>query len=382
MDNDGEGSTLRQDRYSIRTASQWIGPVLEDLILAHQQITIECNSATDNPLVSPEGTFLHGGNFQAKAVTSAMEKTRQGLHSIGRMVYVQCTELINPATNRGLPPNLVAEDPSVSLIFKGTDINAASLLSELGFLASPVNHVQSAEMGNQSLNSLALISARYTHMAVEVLSQLLAAALVALCQALDLRALQLGFFDAYRPQFGQIVRSCFINLEKDDLDLLEEQAWHALLKSFDATASMDAGERFQSVAKFVREVVLDYKDGTKFKSVVDHLNPFVNTLAESLHQQWTLHRDAYIGAESSGDASPFLGTGSKRIYSFIRDELGVPLLHTKKIQTPKAELLIDGLDDEGQEAPTVGYFTSTVYRAVKDGRLAKIAIEMLPRMDI
>lgn len=71
-----EIGTLRQDRYSIRTASQWIGPVLEDLGLASQQIIIECNSVTDNPLIdvdinrSSNARVLHGGNFQAKSVTS------------------------------------------------------------------------------------------------------------------------------------------------------------------------------------------------------------------------------------------------------------------------------------------------------------------------
>ncbi|KAI1097217.1 L-Aspartase-like protein [Jackrogersella minutella] len=139
--NDGAFSTLRQDRYSIRTAPQWLGPILEDLVLAHQQVLIECNSATDNPLVTPEGEFLHGGNFQAKAITSAMDKARQATQGIGRMLFSQCTEIINPATNKGLPPNLIAEDPSVSLIFKGTDLNVAALTAELGFLANPVNHV-------------------------------------------------------------------------------------------------------------------------------------------------------------------------------------------------------------------------------------------------
>ena len=72
--NDGsEEGSLRQDRYSIRTASQWLGPSLEDLSLAHQQITTECNSVTDNPLIDDKGRMLHGGNFQAKAVTTAME---------------------------------------------------------------------------------------------------------------------------------------------------------------------------------------------------------------------------------------------------------------------------------------------------------------------
>lgn len=108
--NDGwdEGS-LRQDRYSIRTASQWLGPSLEDLSFAHQQMTTECNSVTDNPLIDEHGRMLHGGDFQAKAVTSAMEKTRLALQTIGQMLFTQCAELINPATNRGLPPNLVAD---------------------------------------------------------------------------------------------------------------------------------------------------------------------------------------------------------------------------------------------------------------------------------
>lgn len=181
--------TLRQDRYSVRTASQWIGPVLEDFMLAYEQISTELNSVTDNPLIdSKTGRVYHGGNFQAKAITSAVEKLRSGLQSLGRMLFSQCTEIINPATNNGLPPNLVADDPSCSFIFKGTDIMVAALTSELGFLANPVgSHVQTAEMGNQGINSLALISTRYTLEAVDVFSQLAAAHLVALCQALDLR---------------------------------------------------------------------------------------------------------------------------------------------------------------------------------------------------
>ncbi|MCJ1427036.1 hypothetical protein MMC29_004939 [Sticta canariensis] len=46
-----EEASLRQDRYSIRTVS----PVLEDLLLAHQQVIIEADSVTDNPLVLVDG---------------------------------------------------------------------------------------------------------------------------------------------------------------------------------------------------------------------------------------------------------------------------------------------------------------------------------------
>ncbi|KAK8127391.1 hypothetical protein PG984_008499 [Apiospora sp. TS-2023a] len=192
--NSGE---LCQDRYSIRTASQWMGPILENLQLAFSQITVELNSVTDNPLIDtsvPGGQIHHGGNFQARAITSAVEKLRQDLQGMGRMLFAQCTELINPATNRGLPPNLCApkDGPARSFLFKGVDIMIAALVSELGFLANPVGtHVMTAEMGNQGLNSMALVSARYTLTAADVLAQMAAAHLVALCQALDLRAMAL-----------------------------------------------------------------------------------------------------------------------------------------------------------------------------------------------
>ena len=183
--------------------------MLEDLLLAHKQITVECNSVTDNPLISASGKALHGGNFQAKAVTSAMEKTRQRLQTIDRMLFAQCTELINPATNCGLPPNLVPDEPSESFIMKGVDIMVAALQSELGFLANPVNHVQTAEMGNQALNSLALISARYTHNALDLLSKLASAHLFVLCQALDLRAMHERFLEQLAPRFEALVRDKF-----------------------------------------------------------------------------------------------------------------------------------------------------------------------------
>ncbi|KAM0276004.1 hypothetical protein ACHAQH_007174 [Verticillium albo-atrum] len=217
-------ATLRQDRYSLRTASQWIGPVLEDFGLAYDQLTVEINSVTDNPLVDTgAGRVLHGGNFQARAVTSAVEKLRQGLQGIGRMLFAQCTEMINPATSWGLPPNLCSDGAGTSFLFKGLDVVVAALASELGFLANPVgSHVQTAEMGNQALNSLALVSARYTLEAVDVLSQMASAHLLVLCQALDLRTIEIegrNDDDAVPPNaapyIGQASRRMYRFVRKD-----------------------------------------------------------------------------------------------------------------------------------------------------------------------
>jgi phenylalanine ammonia-lyase len=164
-----DSGVLRQDRYSLRTAAQFIGPQIEDLLTALETITRECNSsafillspnlifthllATDNPLVDGDtGTIHNGGNFQAMAVTNAMEHTRLVLHHLGKLLFVQCTELLNPIMNRGLPPSLAATDPSLNYHAKGIDIAMAAYVSELGYRAAPVStHIQSAEMHNQAV---------------------------------------------------------------------------------------------------------------------------------------------------------------------------------------------------------------------------------------
>ncbi|KAI4230656.1 MAG: hypothetical protein LQ349_006122, partial [Xanthoria aureola] len=53
--NDGKsGDLFRQDRYSIRTTFLWLSPLLEDLFLVYQQVEIEVNSVTDNPIIDRE----------------------------------------------------------------------------------------------------------------------------------------------------------------------------------------------------------------------------------------------------------------------------------------------------------------------------------------
>ena len=45
-----DGGELRQDRYPLRTAPQFIGPQIEDILHSLETLTIECNSSMSIPL--------------------------------------------------------------------------------------------------------------------------------------------------------------------------------------------------------------------------------------------------------------------------------------------------------------------------------------------
>ena len=56
---------LKQDRYGLRTAAQWLGPTLDTWASAVHRVTVELNSANDNPLIDHRTReIIHGGNFQ------------------------------------------------------------------------------------------------------------------------------------------------------------------------------------------------------------------------------------------------------------------------------------------------------------------------------
>lgn len=370
--SDTEEGELRQDRYSVRTASQWIGPVLEDLHLAHQQIEIEMNSVTDNPLIDRTGggKMLHGGNFQARAVTSAMEKTRQSLQTIGRMLFAQCAELINPATNRGLPPNLVAEEPSQSFIWKGTDIMIAALQAELGFLANPVgSHVQTAEMGNQSINSLALISGRYTMEAIQTLSQLSAAHLIACCQALDLRGMSCRYLATMGPILKRITQEAFSEylLTPETAEVFLPAIWVASQKALDTYTHFDSQKRFMITFESLQPLVL--KHVTNTTEAMQALQSWTEKCCATALDVFKMNREAYY---SNPDATPYIGSASSRMYKLVRHELGVPFMSNKLISTPKGEE--DGFNwgEPGhvdKRGMTMGGMIAKVYESMRTGQL-------------
>ncbi|KAH9067606.1 L-Aspartase-like protein [Lactarius vividus] len=365
-EDDGE---LRQDRYPLRTAPQFIGPQIEDILASLNTITIECNSTTDNPLVDAETNEVHhGGNFQAMAVTNAMEKTRLALHHIGKLLFAQSAELVNPAMNRGLPPSLAASDPSLNYHGKGVDIAVAAYVGELGYLASPVStHIQSAEMHNQAVNSLALISARATINALEVLSLLTSSYLYLLCQAFDIRALQADFNrelisiveEELSAHFGR-------SLSRHESSAVFRDILKSMYRTLDSTTTMDAAPRMTKVAGASVTVLVDFfttspSADPSALSAVPAFRASVASRATSLLV--TLRKEYLSGARGQAPASKYLNK-TRPIYEFVRKTLGIRM-HGSENESAFA----NGL---GIEDVTIGQNVSLIHEAIRDGKMQAI----------
>lgn len=354
---------LAQDRYAIRTAPQWIGPQLEDLCSAEAQISVELNSTTDNPLIDVQNNCVHhGGNFQAASLTSAMEKARTAITMLGRILLAQSGELVNPDLNNGLPPNLSADDPTNSFACKGVDINMTAYYSELAFLANSVaTHVQSAELNNQSVNSLALVSSRMTEKATELLAMMSAAHLFMLCQAVDLRARNEDFLHEAK----KLMRREFENLFSSALDSGELSAqfsplWTAFHSSWQKNNKLKSKARCQQASSDIVShffAVFDFSD-LRFRELLQSLQNWQRNVFDSLIMAYDELQSKFLLKQST---SSYLGSATLRLYKFVRVDLKVPF-HQGLMDHPPLR------KHNGQKgtASTIGAQITQIFLAIQD----------------
>lgn len=377
--NEDSSERLRQDRYSLRTAPQWIGPQIEEALSALQTLTIEINSTTDNPIIdarSGEGWRgnLCGGNFQGTSITVAMEKIRIGLQHIGRIAYAQMVELGQPSMSRGLPPDVAANEPSMDYGQKALDMACASYLAELSFVCNTVsNHVQPAEMHNQSINSLALISARYTATAVQLIQMIHANLLVSLCQAIDIRFMYQKFFAVMHDDIENVTDDCVkVIMSFEDKHRLVSNLEKQARASFAATSTLDSPERFFELVKpLVADVFtfigslpnINQPLATTFSAHEFHhsLSTRLNTSFKSVRDQYFSDSKSLAGQDPTPISTLRLGKGTRLLYIWVRKTLGVPM-----------RFGILGGDEEETDA-----HVSRVYQGIVRGDVNSVLLECL-----
>lgn len=425
-----DDGVLRQDRYSLRTAPQWLGPQFEELKHAKETVRVEVNSTTDNPLVEPpktegaDGIIHHAGNFQALAMTVAMDHLRLALAQIGRLMFVQLTEILNPLMNRGLPGNLAGGEAALDFGGKGLDIAAAAYAGELNALGG-MNvgvGVVSAEMHNQSLNSLALVSARYTLTALEVSELLAASHIYILCQAVDLRAVR----TETHARTGAVVRStlseAFANafITSEALDIATRKVAPKILDELDQTTSVALGLRMARVASAGVAPLLEVltSDPSCCTSTLDlaQIARFKQVLAQRLEALLTELRCAFmcvpleeasLPSSSSrlpmfnippmgrAPASKYLAPRTRLLYEFVRLDLGISMHGSDNLR--KTVYGMRARDQEAQQSwdaamleeaglgktvdTTHGDKVAMIVEALRDGRIARVVARMCEGID-
>ena len=364
----GEG--LWQDRYSTRTAPQWIGPYLEDLLLAQRQLEIELNSTSDNPLVDanetpgcppPTGEVYSGGNFQAVAITSAMDKTRLALQMIGRMLFSQVSEMIHPSTNNGLEANLNASDKE-NFTMKGIDVNMAAYQSELAALAHPVSaHVMSAEMHNQGINSLALISARRTAEAVDLVRRMAACHLYVSSQAVDLRNVQREFLKRLHVDLGRS-DGVFggLELSETQIDELRSRCWHVVESTWCHWNAGSWKDRIDPTVEAIMAPITSWLTEKKPDLRLPELTAIKTRFHDALSRQASETFYPNL-ATSTASTAVQLGDGTAPLYTHIRKALHIPL-HCGLDDDPLYNAR-HGLPTEDKK--TIGSWVGKVYEGLR-----------------
>jgi tyrosine ammonia-lyase len=183
-----------QDPYSIRCAPQILGAVLDVLAFHDQIVAQELNSATDNPIFAEEEPHaLHGGNFYGQHVAFASDALAPALVKLAVLAERQIARVTDEKLSLGLPAFLQPRRTGLQSGFMGAQVTASALLAELRTHLIPAS-VQSISTNgaNQDVVSMGTIAARKTRSLFADLNRILAIQALALAQAAELRAIELG----------------------------------------------------------------------------------------------------------------------------------------------------------------------------------------------
>lgn len=194
----------QQDEYSIRAIPQVHGAALDAIDHCKNLIEIEINSATDNPLIFIEPEDLSrevheknkvsywetysAANFHGEPVGLAADYLKIAVAEIGNISERRMQLLLDTKNNRGMPSNLSTGEGGLDSGFMLYQYTAASLVSENKVLCHPSSVDSIPTSANiEDHNAMSTTAARHLIYVVKNVTKVLAAELLVVLQALDLR---------------------------------------------------------------------------------------------------------------------------------------------------------------------------------------------------
>ena len=197
-----QGELRVQDAYALRCAPQVHGASRDAVDYVCAVVSNELNAVTDNPIIFPAeagstdpegiGDILSGGNFHGEPIALAMDFLGIAVSEIANIAERRVERLVNPALSNGLPAFLTTLG-GINSGFMIAQYVAAALVSENKVLAHPASVDSIPSSANQEDHvSMGTIAARKARSILDNARGVLAIELLSACQAIDLRAAELG----------------------------------------------------------------------------------------------------------------------------------------------------------------------------------------------
>ena len=221
-----QGEVRIQDAYSLRCIPQVHGAIQQVLSYVEDKLTIEINSATDNPLIFPEADqIISGGNFHGQPLAFAMDFLGIAISELANISERRVERLVNPQLN-DLPPFL-SPNPGLESGLMITQYVAASLVSENKVLSHPSSVDSIPSSANQEdLVSMGATAARHALSILENARKVLAIEWICAAQAADFRGV-----DKLAPNTRRLYdylrkRVAYVNSDRSlsaDIDQMAEE---------------------------------------------------------------------------------------------------------------------------------------------------------------
>jgi histidine ammonia-lyase len=181
-----------QDAYCLRCMPQVHGAVRGVLAHVAGVVETESGSATDNPLVFPDGSadggvVLSGGNFHGAPLAYAFDYAALAVTDLAGITERRIDRLLNPDINEGLPAFL-SPDPGLQSGFMIAQIVAAALINECQVLAHPSSTGSiPTDGGKEDHVSMGMTGALKLRQIVEHAERIVGIELMCAAQALEFR---------------------------------------------------------------------------------------------------------------------------------------------------------------------------------------------------
>lgn len=175
-----------QDAYSLRCMPQVLGASRDAVEYAARTLSIELNSATDNPLIVPGEGSLSAGNFHGQPLALALDFLAIAAAEVADIAERRIDRLVNPHLSE--MKAFLVESGGLNSGYMVAQYTAAALVSENKVLSHPASVDSIPTSANQEDHvSMGMASAWKAARVVENAAHVVAIEYMCAAQGLDLR---------------------------------------------------------------------------------------------------------------------------------------------------------------------------------------------------